>query len=178
MTLNRTEGTTRMNQSRIEAYVNELFTLLTTHEDQSKTAAQLKATLSMLDATGKQENAMQAANQLAEIQQVVSVIETVIANKTKRPDTDGARRLHADIAVRMQSADKLFEEWRRIEAAYELAVALKDLEGEDRAKADAQVTKARERYEKQVELGSNLVPSTVELLRPLPVPATGALVLP
>jgi len=153
-----------MNQQRIEYYMNELATMLSTYEEQSKQNAQAKATLTMLDAAGKQEQAMQTANQLAESDKVLSVIETVIAKKTKKTDIESARKLYTDIVVRVQNVDKFFEEWRRIEASFELAVTIQELPDDKRSQAEDALSKARERYEQQLALVDALLPSTIELL--------------
>jgi hypothetical protein len=163
-----------MNQHRIESYMHEIASLLQTYDEQGKQLAQAKATLAILDAAGKQEQAMQLANQLDDIQRVVSAIEAVIARKTKRGDIEGARRLYTDLALRMQTADKLFEAWRSIESTYELTVTLGDFTEEDRAAATAQVALAAKRYETQVALAEQLVPSVVEILTPGSLPATAS----
>lgn len=143
-------------------YVNELAYLLKQARDAETAISAMTSELAIAQAMSNTRRAEEVLTQRTQVRKQLDAITQVAAEKANREDLLAAERLLQQLQARLQGLENYEQDVARLEARFEMAVALGEFTSEtggtSRAEVEELLTKARDRVSAQLKFAADLVP--------------------
>lgn len=148
-----------MNIARTETFARELISIIQQADTVKGEVDKMSGYLEIATKLNDLQQTKQLSDGRKQALETFEKIATIACEKANRSDLEGARTLATDLMHRLNAARREYEEFRALANEFEFQVAAGELEGEQRAAAETQLTKSKERVEKRVEQAALLVPN-------------------
>lgn len=148
-----------MNLQRVESFARELHAIISEADKAQQRIDQINGQLAITDKFNDLKQTKALSDQRAEVQRVQAQLAQVAAEKANRPDVEGARSLVGEIMVRVQLAQQEYGQLQAAMAEFEFQTTAGHLDTDQRAMAEADLDRARQRVELRVKLAGDLLPN-------------------